>query len=238
MIKLISKTAFLTFIVCCTTLIARAQLGFDFSQYELGVAVGINSVTGAAQTQTTTPTLHLNLTFNATPYLNTVFEVQMGQLAGGDSLTTSTGRQFTADLTAFTLREQVQVGELIDYSKSPFYNALKNLYVAAGVGYAVSHITGINRYSIKTPGEYTGGVLNSQEPFIPFRIGYEFKVYNKYDQPAFKVDLGYEYNLVLSNNLDGFSAASNRYDVYSQIVIGVKFAIGGSITSYRKQIPY
>jgi hypothetical protein len=62
-------------------------------------------------------------------------------------------------------------------------------------------------------------------------------VYNKYEQPAFKIDVGYEYNLVLSNNLDGFTA-SNRFDIYTQFVIGVKFAFGGDIVSYRKQITY
>jgi hypothetical protein len=238
MMKLISKTVILTLSVCCTTLIARAQLGFDFSHYEIGFGAGFNQVHGAAQTQTTTPTFHLNLTYDPTPYVNIVFEAQMGRLAGGDSLATSTGRQFTADLTSFMLRAQLQMGEIIDYSHSPFNNTIKNFYVSAGVGYAVSHITSINRYSIKpVAGLYTPGVLNSQEPFIPFRIGYEFKVYNKYEQPAFKIDVGYEYNLVLSNNLDGFTA-SNRFDIYTQFVIGVKFAIGGDIVSYRKQITY
>jgi hypothetical protein len=237
MIKLLSKTTILTFLVCFTTLIARAQLGYDFSRYEIGAAAGFNSVSGNAQTQTTTPSFHLNVTYNTSPYVNLVFEVQMGQLAGGDSLTTSTGRQFTADLTAFQLREQLQLGEILDYTRSPFNNALKNLYFSTGLGLAVSHITGINRYSIKTPGEYTGGVLNSQEPFIPFRIGYEFKVFNKYQQPAFKIDLGYEYNQVLSDNLDGF-AVGNHLDAYSQFTIGFKFAFGGNIISYRKQIPY
>jgi len=237
MIKLILKTTILTFIVCCFALVTQAQIGYDYSEYEIGAAAGFNSVSGDAQTKTITPTVHLNLTYNATPFVNIVFEAQMGRLAGGDSLTTSSGRQFTADLTSFQLRGQLQLGEVLDYSHSQFNNALKNFYIATGLGYAVSHITDINRFSIKTPGLYTPGVLNSQEPFIPFRIGYEFKVYNKYKQPAFKVDLGYEYNLVLSDNLDGFTSGSH-YDVYSQFVIGFKFAFGGSIISYRKQIPY
>lgn len=237
MIKLISKTAILTLLVCCTTLIARAQIGYDFSHYEIGFGAGFNQVYGDAQTQTTTPSFHLNLTYNPTPFVNIVFEAQMGRLAGGDSLTTSTGRQFTADLTAFILRGQLQMGEIVDYSHSQFNNAIKNFYVSAGMGYVVSHITNINRYSIKQPGLYTPGVLNSQEPFIPMRIGYEFKIFNKYDQPAMKIELGYGYNIVLSDNLDGFTSGSH-YDIYSQFTIGVKFAIGGDIVSYRKQITY
>jgi hypothetical protein len=237
MIKPILKTTILTLLVCCTTLIARAQIGFDFSHYEVGFGAGFNSVYGDAQTQTTTPTFHLNFTYDPTPYVNIVFEGQFGRLAGGDSLHTSTGRQFTTDLTAIMIRPQLQLGEILDYSRSPFNNAIKNLYISAGLGFVVSHITNINRFSIKNPGIYTPGVLNSQGPFIPLRVGYEFKVFNKYQQPAFKIDLGYEYNLVLSDNLDGFTSGSH-FDAYAQFIIGVKFAFGGDIVSYRKQIPY
>jgi len=228
MIKRISKPLLITLVVCCTSLIARAQLGFDYSEWALGAGVGITSVMGNAETQTTTPVVHLNY----------VFEAQMGRIAGGDSLTSASGRQFTGDLTAFVFRGQLQLGEILDYEKSPFKNAIKNLYISAGAGYVVSHITGINRYSIKNPGEYTPGVLNSQEPFIPLRIGYEFKVFNKYQQPSFMIDLAYAYNYVLSDNLDGFTVGSNHHDVYTQICIGFKFAFGGDIISYRKQIPY
>jgi len=237
MIKLISKITFLTFIVCCSALVAKAQLGFDFSQYELGTGIGLNTVSGNAQTSTLTPTVHINFTYNTTPFVNFVFEGQFGRIAGGDSLTTSTGRQFTADLTAIVFRGQLQMGEIMDYSQSPFKNAIKNLYVSAGIGYVISHITNINRYSIKTPGEYTGGVLNSQEPMIPFRIGYEFKIFNQYKQPAVKIDLAYAYNYDLSDNLDGF-VVPGHHEAYSQICIGVKFAIAGDIISYRKPIPY
>ncbi|BAU55476.1 hypothetical protein [Mucilaginibacter gotjawali] len=238
MIKNILRTTFLTFVICCSALITRAQIGFDFSHYEIGFAAGFNQVYGDAQTQTTTPSFHLNLTYDPTPYVNIVFEAQMGRLAGGDSLKTSTGRQFTTDLTALILRGQLQMGEIVDYSHSPFNNAIKNLYVSAGLGFVVSHITSINRYSIKpVAGLYTPGVLNSQGPFIPLRLGYEFKVFNKYQQPAFKIDLGYEYNIVLSDNLDGLTSGSH-FDIYSQFIIGVKFAFGGDIVSYRKQIPY
>ena len=238
MIKLIYKTTVLTMLVCCTSIIAKAQLGYDFSQYEGGVAVGINTVSGDAQTKITTESIHFNVTYNTTPFVNFVFETQLGKLRGGDSLKTSTGRYFNNDFTSFIFRGQLQFGEFLDYSNSQFNNAIKNLYLSLGVGLVINRIGQVNRYSInKTPQVYTPGITRSNEPFIPFKIGYEFKVFNKYQQPAFKVDLGYEYNLVLSDNLDGFTAGSH-YEVYSQFIIGFKFALGGAITSYRKQIHY
>jgi hypothetical protein len=240
MIKLIQKTTILTLLVCCTTLIAKAQLGYDFSHYEAGVAAGFNQVQGDAQTQTMTESIHFNFTFNYTPYTNFVFEAQFGRLTGGDSLTTTSGRYFNNDFAAFIFRGQLQFGEFLDYSRSPFNNAIKNLYVSLGIGEVVNHIpaTDINRVSIKVPGMYSGGQNNSMEPFIPIRIGYEFKVFNKYQQPAFKVDLAYNYNFILGDGLDGFAVSPNHHDVYTQISLGVKFAIGGDIISYRKQIPY
>src|SRR5580693_8585953 len=135
MIKLISKTTILTFIVCFTAIIAKAQIGYDYSQYEAGVAVGFDQVSGNAQTQTTTQSIHFNFTYNYTPFTNFVFEVQIGRLRGGDSVTTSTGRYFNNDFSAYIFRGQLQFGEFLDYSNSPFNNAIKNLYVSAGAGY-------------------------------------------------------------------------------------------------------
>ncbi len=236
MIKLVRKAILITSCVFIS-FIAKAQLGYNFSHYAMGVAAGFNQVYGDAQTQTTTQSIHFNFSYNATPYTNFVLEAQLGKLAGGDSLKTLSGRQFNNDFSAFIFRGQLQLGEFIDYSRSPFKNAIKNFYVSAGIGFVVNHITSISRYSHKLPGFYTGGENNSKEPFIPLRIGYEFKVYNKYEQPAFNVDLGYGYNYILGDGLDGFSSG-NHNDAYSQFTIGVKFAIGGDIISYRKLIHY
>jgi hypothetical protein len=85
--------------------------------------------------------------------------------------------------------------------------------------------------------QYTpAGDNNAQTPFLPVRIGYEFKLYNQYSQPSVKIDIGYQYNFMFGDNLDGYTSAGNN-DAYAQFTIGVKFAIGG-VTSYRKQIHY
>jgi len=201
------------------------------------VALGINQVSGDVATKTNTTSVHFNFTYNQTPYTNFVFEAQFGKLAGGDSLKSADGRQFNNNFSAFLFRGQLQLGEVFDYSNSPFKNALKNLYLSAGIGLVVNHITSINRYSNQTPPVYTPGVNNSNEPFIPLRLGYEFKIFNNYQQPSIKIDLGLQYNLVLSDNLDGYTAGNNN-DAYVQATIGVKFAIGSGNISYRKQIQY
>src|ERR1700751_1178982 len=99
-----------------------------------------------------------------------------------------------------------------------------------------SHVTNINRYSIQYPGYYTPGDDKASQLFIPARIGYEFKIFNKFQRPDVKIDLGYQYNYVFGDQLDGFKAGSKN-DAYTQFTIGIKFSVGG-VTSYRKQITY
>jgi len=130
---------------------------------------------------------------------------------------------------------QVQAGEVIDYSNSPFANALKNLYLSAGIGMVVNDLS-TNRYSYKIPDYYTPGDDHSEEIYIPLRIGYEFKLFNQYNQPSVKIDLAYQTNLIMGDDLDGFVTGKTN-DKYTEIVLGVKFSLG-SITSYRKQISY
>ncbi len=236
MIKLIQKTTLLTLFVCCTVFAAKAQLGYNFAQYDIGTAVGFDKTYGDAETVTTTQSIHFNFTYNQTPFTNFVLEAQLGKLRGG-SVSTKSGRFFNNDFAAFIFRGQLQFGEFLDYSNSQFNNVLKNLYVSAGVGFVNNHITQVNRYSQKVPGFYTPGDDRSQEPFIPFRVGYEFKLYNTYGVPSVKIDLGYGYNYIFGDGLDGFKAGSHN-DIYSQYTLGVKFAIGSALISYRKQITY
>lgn len=230
------KAAFLLLAICLFTNTAKAQIGYDYAQYDLGLGADFNKAYTDAQTVTISQSVHFNFNYNVSPYLNYIVELQSGELKGGDALNTSTGRQFTNAFTSVILRGQVQAGEIMDYSQSQFANGLKNFYLSTGVGFVINHMNKINRESIKTPGFYSAGDDNSNQILIPARIGYEFKVFNSYDQPSFKIDLGYQYNFILGDGLDGYTIG-NKNDSYSQYSIGIKFAIGG-ISSYSKKIPF
>jgi hypothetical protein len=234
--KYLPKILLLMCLVCLGTFTAKAQLGYEYSDYDLGIAGGLSSVTGDAETKASATTLHVNFNYNPSPFINYVLEAQTGNLHGGDAATTPTGRQFTNNYVAVFLRGQVQAGEIMDYSGSRLKNALKNLYLSTGVGYIVNKMTYINRTSVIDPTLYTDGLDNSNGIIIPARIGYEFKIFNSYNQPVVKIDLGYQMNFALDDNLDGFTA-NNNFDKFSQITLGLKFAIG-SINSYSKKIRY
>jgi hypothetical protein len=235
MMKFIPKKTFLTLFVCCIAFIAKAQSSDDFKRLDIGLLAGFNTVYGDELPQKTTPSVIVTLTYNQTPFTNFIFEVQVGRMAGGDSLV-SPKRQFTSNFNSYILRGQLQFGEFVDYSESKIMNGIKNFYVSAGIGYVLTHITAISRYPSKLPDIYAGKNL-SREALLPLRIGYEFKFFNKDQQPSFKVDLSYGYNYVFGDNLDGYVYGKHN-DGYSQFSIGVKFAIGDDVGSYRKRIHY
>lgn len=236
MLKLLARITLITLLICFTTLISKAQVGYDYSQYDVGFSVGFNQFYGDVVTSKSTKAVNFNFNYNQTAFVNYIFEMQLGKLAGGDAATDRLGRQFAADYQYYAVRLQLQGGEILDYSDNGLANAMKNLYAGIGVGLIFDKISSINRYSTQVPGYYTPGKNKAQETFIPARLGYEFKIFNSYQRPDVKIDLGYQYNFILGDELDGFHAGKLK-DSYSQFTIGVKFSLGG-VTSYRKQISY
>lgn len=239
MIKFLSKTTFLTMLVCCLTLLAKAQVGYNYSKVDLGTSLNFNSVQGDA-TKKLTLSYGFNVTYHATPYANFVLETQLGTLSGGNEALSGNNqpfsRYFQNNFTSFQLREQLQFGEIIDYSDNNFYNAIKNFYSSTGLGVIIYQVKHKDISNISNPDALI--TLNATEMFIPLRIGYEFKIFNDYDQPYIKVDLGVQVNFMFSDKLDGYviSGSSNDYQLVESV--GVKFAIGAGNISYRKQVSY
>ncbi|WP_462266314.1 hypothetical protein [Mucilaginibacter sp.] len=230
------KKALLTLIAGTFALLAHAQLGYNYAQYDFGISGFSNTAYTDAEIQKHTGALGLNFTYNQTPFINFVAEFQVGRLSGGDAINTLSGRQFQNNYTSLAFRGQLQAGEFYDYSNSMFGNAFKNLYVGSGVGLNANHMAYINRNSLYVPDFTSTGLNDSQEIYIPVRIGYELKVFNSYNEPTFKVDIGYQHNFILGDQLDGIKAGMYN-DSFGQFFIGLKFSVGG-VTSYRKQINY
>ncbi|AYL94008.1 hypothetical protein [Mucilaginibacter celer] len=236
MIKYILKTSIII-LFCSVSFFAKAQVGFDYAQYDVGFAAGINQGSSTdVQTIKSTPSISLNFNYNQTPFVNYIFEAQIGRLKGGGP-NTSTERQFENHFSAYSFRIQLQAGEIIDYSQSAFANGLKNFYVSSGLGYINNNVVvRTDDKPMSDVGLYLPGEKKNEEIFIPLRIGYEFKLFNSYSQPGVKIDIGYQYNFIMGDQLDAYIAGTHN-DAYSMFTVGFKFAIGG-VTSYRKQIHY
>jgi hypothetical protein len=238
MAKLFLKSTLFTLLLSAVAVVSKAQIGYDYAQYDLGIGGAYNTVYGDAESIKGTPSVAVSINYNQTPYANYLFEIQSGRLEGG-SVKSLTGRYFKNSYTALVFRGQLQAGEVIDYSGGGIMGGLKNLYLSAGVGYVLNDMKDINRQSEVLQYEdgrpyTTGGLNKSNELYIPTRIGYEFKFFNQYNQPSFKLDIGYQINFDLTDNLDGFDTGRSR-DVWSQISVNLKFALGG-VTSYRKAL--
>ncbi|TWR27545.1 hypothetical protein FPZ43_13815 [Mucilaginibacter pallidiroseus] len=237
MIKLLYKTPLLILLMCFISTVSKAQLGFNYAQYDFGLGAVANRVIGDAESIKTTPAAFVNFTYNHSPFVNYVVEIQAGSMEGGKPESES-GRYFKNIYKTIVFRGQLQAGELIDYSGSQLMNFAKNIYLSSGFGYIVNDIRDVNRTSTDPNhyGYYTGGEDKSSELYIPVRLGYEIKIFNQYNEPSTKIDLGAQYNYVFGDNVDGFNAGRSK-DKFIQYSIGVKFALGG-YTSAGKQIHY
>ena len=67
MIKTLPKLILLTVVFCFSTFLCKAQLGYNFSQVDIGFATGFNQVYDEILPQKTTQSVHFNLTFNLYP---------------------------------------------------------------------------------------------------------------------------------------------------------------------------
>jgi len=222
------KKLIFAIIICISALSANAQIGYNYSQYDLGASVGFNTSKTDFAISHPTYSFAGHFTYNYSPYLNFVAEVQAGAVKADSLLILpSTGINYVNNFTAVSFRAQLQAGELFDYSQSPIMNGLKNFYISSGVGVVYTDL------KVYEGDQFTVGDKSSSV-FIPFRFGYEFKFFNSYSEPFLKLDLGYQLNYILSDNFDGIT--SGKYnDAFTQFSVGVKFAIGGK-TSYRKAI--
>src|SRR3954471_20592585 len=124
--------------MCMSILTAKAQIGYEYAQYDIGIGGSVNTVSADIPSTGHNKTGHINFNYNVSPFVNYVFEFQTGDLHGYDNLNVI---YFTNNVSAVLFRGQVQAGEIIDYSHSRLGNALKNLYLSTGLGYINNHIT-------------------------------------------------------------------------------------------------
>lgn len=207
----------------------KAQIGYNYDQYDFGFSAAYNKGYTDFNVSDGRYAGMAHFTYNATPYVNYMAEVQIGSVTGR-YLNAFPGADYRFDNTysIVSFRAQLQMGELIDYSHNRVSNFFKNIYLSGGIGVVYTNL------DIYADGEESNDNKGSSA-FIPLKAGYEFKIFNSYNEPRVKLDIGYQLNYILSDNFDGFSAL--KTDVFTQIVLGVKVGIGGT-TSYRKSITY
>ncbi|MFI5162017.1 MAG: hypothetical protein ACHQHN_12115 [Sphingobacteriales bacterium] len=239
------KKLILLFVFLFSVLIGKAQMGYNYKEY--GVGLDIFSEIGFTNVQKQYRHIgqNLNFTYNYSPYIPVTAELQFGHLSGGGTTPAidKYGREYTNNYEGLIVHADFQLGEVIDYSQSDVLNILKNFYFGSGGGIIFNNNTvqRTNLYPINGSTAYIfPGSNTSINLTVPLRFGYEFKLYNDFEEPYMAIDIGYVHNLVFGEGLDGYDDPSSKFknnatNQYAQIVIGVRFNFG-NVTSFNKLI--
>lgn len=233
---------FIALIVCSFTV--SAQIGYNYDQFSLGLGISSVKIHGDLNTTYAKAAPSVNLSYHVTPFVTFSTEAQFGRLESANADTSGTyyGEQSSNKFTTVMFHGDVQLGEFINYNDdfssipilTKILNGAKNIYVGTGLGVIFNKMDYINRTDYKDVNFAYTGLDKSTELIIPVRVGYEYKIYNAYDEPQIRVNLGYQANFSTGDNMDGIK--SGHYgDWFSQITFGIKVGIGG-VTSYRKPI--
>ncbi|HVV54371.1 MAG TPA: hypothetical protein VHC47_03550 [Mucilaginibacter sp.] len=244
------------FVFAIAAVAASAQEGYNYKEFAIGLDVSYDRGYTNIQRQDDKIGESINFIYNYSPYIPVTAELQFGNLGGGGLIPSRDkyGRQYVNHFEGLIIHGDFMMGEVIDYSESGVLNILKNFYFGSGGGIIFNNNT-VQRTNIYYgeklsngetapnygPSTYVFPGQNSSVNFtIPLRFGYEFKIYNGYEEPYIAIDIGYIHNLVFGEGLDGYDDPSNVFknnatNQYRQIVVGVKFSFG-NITSYNKLI--
>ena len=219
---------------------AATQAQYNYDQWGIGLSAGTVKPYSDLKQNDTNIGYTASLYYNYSPYLPTAFELQTGKLSGGNNDSDPSHRYFTNNYFAFNFHLDVQLGELIDYQNSWLLNRIKGFYVGIGGGLIFNRISSIRRYALDDPAYMFPGQDHTINGWIPLRFGYEFKVYDSYDEPFMTVFFNYAHYLTFAEGLDGYNDPSTRFknnvqDMARSITLGVKVNFGNA-NSYIKSI--
>ncbi|MCR8560164.1 hypothetical protein KXD93_21105 [Mucilaginibacter sp. BJC16-A38] len=231
----------------CAAMVSNAQTGFNYYPFGIGADLSYMRAYSHVPRQDNKLGANLNLIYNYSPYIPVSLEIQKGQLSGG-GLTIDKdkyGRQFSNNFFGIYLQADIHLGELINYGESSFLNAIKNLYFGSGAGF-ISNSIKAQRTNVIPQNGAIGTPLpgpgkdKSVNLGIPLRIGYEFKLFDSYDQPRSAIDIGYVQHIVFGDGIDGYTntisgSNSSVINQYRELTIGFKYFFGTPLP-YKKLI--
>lgn len=233
-----AKKLFLGAIFCLLSYGVHAQ--YNFYNVAIGVGGGINrGYTDLTQYQHKR-TYNFYASYFYTPFVEFAGEVQFGQLAGGNRYDNRHLREFANTYKSVILNGNLQLGEITDYEDSRFLYRMKGLYGGAGLGVIWNKMTFVQRVKPDGSNYIFPGRDQSMNFTIPLRIGYQFKIFDSYQEPRYLIDVGYTLHVTFGEGLDGYNDSPSVFenfspDMYSQTYISFKYAFGFT-AAYRKPI--
>jgi hypothetical protein len=238
----------LLFIILIAGLSSQAQDSYNYTSYGIGVFASSIFPYDDLPENNTTRAYNVTAYYNLSPYLPIGAEYQFGQVSGGSILTDPNKRQYDNHYKAFLLHGDIGLGQIIDYSDNLFMGTVKDFYVGTGIGLINNNMAFIQRTNLIGSTQYPVGTYtfpgknSSLELMVPIRFGYEYKIYDQYDEPFVGIEIGYIHNITFGKGLDGYDDPSSTFksnypDQYRQIIIGIKVNFGPE-NSYDRKINY
>ena len=244
---LVLKKYILFLFALSASIAAKAQSGYNYYQWGVGADAFYERGYTNIPKQYEHPGFAVNGMYNFNPYVPIVFEIQKGTLSGGGTTVNLDrfGRKYTNNYLAYGIHVDIQLGAVIDYEDSWILNAVKGFYLGGGYGYIKSNNT-VQRTNVILANGGTDYVFpgkdKSTDPLVSLRFGYEFKIYDNYDEPGCAIDIGYVHNFAFGEGIDGYDDPPSKFknnavDQYRQITIGFKYYLYlGNTVSYNKRV--
>ena len=242
------KKLILILVLSFSIIIAKAQSGFNYYSYGVGIGGSYGKAEADLRRQDYHPAFNINFVYNYSPYLPVTLELQKGTFSGGGRTIDldPSGRIFNNSYFSLNTHADLQLGEIIDYTDNWFLNAVKNFYAGAGIGFIYNHMTDIQRTNLIAANDVIGSTRGFEGKdsdinlIIPLRFGYEFKIFDDYDQPRYGIDIGIQHYYDIGEGIDGYNDDPNKFknnalDQYTFVTIGVKYNFG-TVTAYNKLI--
>jgi len=215
------------------TVSLKAQTGIDNSDWGVGFDASYLSAYTNLKKQVSHPGFAISGIYNS--YMPIVAEFQMGRLSGGGETPNVdlSGRYYSNNYEAFYLHGDFQLSSVVNYQYSDFWNAVKGIYVGTGFGFVFNNVKAQrhNQYIQNGPIGDTYGFTGKDHGIslaIPIRIGYEFKVWDSYNEETMAFTVGYTQNWAFGEGLSGYNDPHPPFknlhtDQYGQITIGVRY---------------
>lgn len=233
------KNLYLLFAASLISFCAQAQLGYNYKEFGIGYSYSYERAYTSIPSEYYHGANAIDFIYNNSPFIPIEAEIQFGKLSGGGLLPSQDplGRQYTNNYESLGIHVDFQLGEIINYQDNEVLAIIKNVYFGSGLNLIFNSNT-VQRTSIYQPTYTFPGRDNSIDFTVPFRFGYDIKLFNRYQEPMCAIHLGYVYNIVLGNGLNGYDyppSQNYRSDGYGQFVVGVRLFFG-NIVGYSKLI--
>jgi hypothetical protein len=175
----------------CLLLAIGVKAQYNYSEWGFGGGVSLTRPYSDLKQNDNGKSFNADIYYNYSPYLPFALEAQFGQLSGGNDVTDESHRFFKSNFVGLSLHGDVQLGGITDFENSYILQRLKGLYIGTGVGVMIDNITSIRRYAQNVPDYRFPGQDHSVTLLVPLRFGYEFKIFDAYDEPFMSINLGY-----------------------------------------------